>query len=169
MLTGFDAPIEQVMYLDQPLREHTLLQAMGRVNRRFEKKTYGLVIDYWGVSEYLQEALEMYSEDGIVWMIHTDFKREVMVYLQAAHRAAMNFFDAVQKSGDEAEYKQACIRFLEPEDLRIAFDKRFRLFTRYMDMLLPDRDALRYGADLRWLTEIRMGARNMYSEQEDFT
>jgi type I restriction enzyme, R subunit len=57
LLTGFDAPVEQVMYLDSPLKEHTLLQAIARVNRtRRGQKTYGLVVDYWGVSEALQEA-----------------------------------------------------------------------------------------------------------------
>ena len=55
LLTGFDAPIEQVMYLDAPLKEHTLLQAIARVNRpRGEEKTYGLVVDYWGVSAKLK-------------------------------------------------------------------------------------------------------------------
>jgi len=51
LLTGFDAPVEQVMYLDQPLKEHGLLQAIARVNRPLgDEKTYGLVVDYWGVS-----------------------------------------------------------------------------------------------------------------------
>src|ERR1700727_2813538 len=50
LLTGFDAPVEQVMYLDSPLKEHTLLQAIARVNRTADGKTYGLIVDYWGVS-----------------------------------------------------------------------------------------------------------------------
>jgi type I restriction enzyme R subunit len=50
LLTGFDAPVLQVMYLDSPLREHTLLQAIARVNRTSDRKTYGLIVDYWGVS-----------------------------------------------------------------------------------------------------------------------
>ena len=53
LLTGFDAPIEQVMYLDSPLKEHTLLQAIARVNRTADHKDYGLIVDYWGVSEAL--------------------------------------------------------------------------------------------------------------------
>jgi type I site-specific restriction-modification system R (restriction) subunit len=66
LLTGFDAPIEQVMYLDSPLREHTLLQAIARVNRPCgEEKTYGLVVDYWGVSDALQEALAIFSSEDI--------------------------------------------------------------------------------------------------------
>ena len=62
LLTGFDAPIEQAMYLDAPLREHTLLQAIARVNRPCgEEKTYGLVVDYWGVSAKLRDALAIFS------------------------------------------------------------------------------------------------------------
>jgi type I restriction enzyme R subunit len=51
LLTGFDAPVEQVMYLDSPLKEHTLLQAIARVNRTADGKTYGLIVDYWGISD----------------------------------------------------------------------------------------------------------------------
>ena len=66
LLTGFDAPVEQVMYLDSPLREHTLLQAIARVNRVYDDaKTYGLIVDYWGVSEALQEALAIFSPSDV--------------------------------------------------------------------------------------------------------
>jgi type I restriction enzyme R subunit len=65
LLTGFDAPIEQVMYLDSPLKEHTLLQAIARVNRTADGKTYGLVVDYWGVSEALQEALAIFAPTDV--------------------------------------------------------------------------------------------------------
>jgi len=91
LLTGFDAPVEQVMYLDAPLKEHSLLQAMGRVNRRLDKKEYGLVIDYWGVSLDYQEALHMYGTDVSEGMVHMDYKKEILPRLQAAHKAAMTF------------------------------------------------------------------------------
>src|SRR3989338_4289026 len=61
LLTGFDAPVEQVMYLDSPLKEHTLLQAIARVNRTADKKDYGLIVDYWGVSRDLQAALGVFN------------------------------------------------------------------------------------------------------------
>lgn len=61
LLTGFDAPICQVMYLDQTLREHGLLQAITRVNRCASGKTRGYIIDYVGLGSYLNEALEMFS------------------------------------------------------------------------------------------------------------
>src|SRR5207245_8369285 len=57
LLTGFDAPIEQVMYLDKPMRDHKLLQAIARTNRPYEAKEAGLIIDYVGIFENLQKAL----------------------------------------------------------------------------------------------------------------
>jgi type I restriction enzyme R subunit len=167
LLTGFDAPREQVMYLDSPLKEHTLLQAMGRVNRRHKGKDYGLVVDYWGLGGALQDALSMYDDDDIEGMVHTDFKREILLHLQAAHRAAMNFFALVPRMNRKEDYKQACILYLKPEDLRISFDQKFKQFSRYLDMLLPDPEALRYVPDLKWLADIRIGARNMFSEEDD--
>ncbi|MCX5805124.1 MAG: HsdR family type I site-specific deoxyribonuclease [Proteobacteria bacterium] len=63
LLTGFDAPIEQVMYLDKSLREHDLFQAIARVNRTKKGKSYGLVVDYFGVTKHLAEALEIYTDN----------------------------------------------------------------------------------------------------------
>jgi type I restriction enzyme R subunit len=166
LLAGFDAPVEQVMYLHKPLKEHALLQAMGRVNRKYHNKEYGLVVDYWGVADELQTALRMYSEDGIEGLVHTDYKKEILPRLQAAHHAAMNFFREVSPQKDEESYDEACVQYLEPEDRRVAFDQRFKLFSRYMDMLLPDPGALRYKQDLKWLGRIRIRARNRYRDDQ---
>lgn len=62
LITGFDAPIEQVLYLDKMLKEHTLLQAIARANRVAEGKTHGLIVDYIGVLENLSKAFEMYED-----------------------------------------------------------------------------------------------------------
>ncbi|QSZ66161.1 type I restriction endonuclease subunit R [Methanofollis aquaemaris] len=167
LLTGFDAPREQVMYLDGPLKEHTLLQAMGRVNRRHKGKEYGLVVDYWGLGDALRDALSMYDDDDIEGMVHTDFKKEILPHLQAAHRAAMNFFAPVPRMNRDEDYKQACILYLKPEDYRISFDQKFKRFSQYLDVLLPDPEALRYVPDLKLLADIRIGARNMFSEDDD--
>lgn len=63
LLTGFDAPVEQVMYLDKSLREHDLFQAIARVNRTKKGKSYGLVVDYFGVTKHLAQALEIYADN----------------------------------------------------------------------------------------------------------
>ncbi len=131
-LTGFDAPVEQVMYLDAPLKEHTLLQAIARVNRRFDKKDYGLVVDYWGVSDALQEALQIFSPQDVRGALEP--KSDELPRLQSRHAAAKRFFAAVKKKAD----LNACIMVLEPEDVRAEFQVVFRRFSQSMDMLLPE-------------------------------
>jgi len=159
LLTGFDAPVEQVMYLDSPLKEHTLLQAIARVNRVYHKKRYGLIIDYWGVSQDLQDALDMFTVEESDGIIHKDFKNEILPRLQSAHNAAMNFFRDLDLNDTEA-----CLLYLEPEDRRVTFDQRFRLFSNYMDMLFPDPAAIPFVSDLKKLAEIRTRARNHYKD-----
>ena len=159
LLTGFDAPIEQVMYLDAPLKEHTLLQAIARVNRpQGDEKTYGLVVDYWGVSAKLQDALAIFSTTDVQGALTPSV--DELPRLQSRHAAAMRFFQAVADQND----LNACVQVLEPADVRAAFDLAFRRFSQSMDMLLPDRRALAYHADLRWLGKIRGAARARYRD-----
>ena len=159
LLTGFDAPIEQVMYLDAPLKEHTLLQAIARVNRPCgEEKSYGLVVDYWGVSAKLQDALTIFSTTDVQGALTPSV--DELPRLQSRHAAAMRFFRSVADPND----LNACVQVLEPEDVRAEFDLAFRRFSQSMDMLLPDRRALAYHADLRWLGKIRGAARARYRD-----
>ena len=159
LLTGFDAPVEQVMYLDQPLKEHGLLQAIARVNRPLgDEKTYGLVVDYWGVSAKLQDALAIFSTTDVQGALTPNV--DELPRLQSRHAAAMKFFQPVADTND----LDACVRVLEPEDVRAAFDLAFRRFSQSMDMLLPDQRALAYHADLRWLGKIRGTARARYRD-----
>ncbi len=65
LITGFDAPIEQVLYLDNVLKEHRLLQAIARVNRVYKNKYCGFVVDYVGVLKHLKEALAIYADEDI--------------------------------------------------------------------------------------------------------
>ena len=159
LLTGFDAPVEQVLYLDAPLREHSLLQAIARVNRPHgDEKTYGLVVDYWGVSVKLAEALAVFSTADVQGALTPNV--DELPQLQSRHAAAMRFFQSVEDSSDLDE----CVRVLEPEDIRAEFDLAFRRFSQSMDMLLPDPRALPYRADLRWLGKIREAARARYRD-----
>ncbi|MFH1259045.1 MAG: type I restriction endonuclease subunit R [Elusimicrobiota bacterium] len=158
LLTGFDAPVEQVMYLDSPLKQHTLLQAIARVNRTAEKKDYGLIVDYWGISRDLQEALGVFQPADIIGAL--TLKTDELPRLEARHRAVMRFFDKVNKADLEA-----CIKILEPEDIRADFDLSFRRFSQSMDMVLPDPEALRYSADLKWLGKVRNAAKARFRDQ----
>lgn len=157
LLTGFDAPVEQVMYIDSPLKDHTLLQAIARVNRTADKKDYGLIIDYWGISKDLQEALIVFQPTDIVGALIP--KTDELPRLEARHRVAMHFFDKATR--DDLE---ACIKILEPEDIRAEFDLAFRRFAQSMDMVLPDPEALRYSSDLKWLGKVRNAARARFRD-----
>jgi type I restriction enzyme, R subunit len=152
LLTGFDAPVEQVMYLDAPLKEHTLLQAIARVNRTEDGKKYGLIIDYWGVSEALQEALEIFAPADVKGALTP--KGDELPRLQTRHAAAMRTFVRVKDKDD----LEACVAILEPADVRAEFDQAFRRFAQSLDMMLPDPRALPYKGDAKWLGKIRATA-----------
>lgn len=158
LLTGFDAPIEQVMYLDAPLREHTLLQAIARVNRPHEGKTCGLVVDYWGVADDLQDALGIFDTHDIQGALIP--LEDQLPRVEILHRRAMRFFDRVDK-GD----LDACVSVLEPADRRAEFDAVFLELARGMDTLLPDPRAVPYVKDLQWLGKVRMAARARFREE----
>jgi type I restriction enzyme R subunit len=158
LLTGFDAPVEQVLYLDAPLQEHTLLQAIARVNRKADGKNYGLVVDYWGVSEALREALAIFAPTDVIGAMRPTV--DELPRLQTRHQAALRFFVRVKDKGD----LDACLAVLEPEDVRAEFDVAFRRFSQSMDMLLPDTRALPYLDDLRWLGKVRQAARARFHD-----
>ena len=155
LLTGFDAPVAKAMYLDKPLREHSLLQAIARVNRPFEDKNHGLIVDYYGVSDDLREALAMFSQDDVERaMVPLKEKRPE---LEAAHGKAVAFFDDL----DDTE---ACLQTLEPEDTRIEFNKAFKRFSKLMDIVLPNPMANQYRPDLERLSTIYGRAKERYRD-----
>lgn len=159
LLTGFDAPIEQVMYLDSPLREHNLLQAIARVNRKAgETKTYGLVVDYWGVSKNLQEALANFNPEDIKEAMRP--KDDELPRLESRHQSVMRFFRGVDRNNMEA-----VLNVIQSEDIRSEFEQAFKRFGRSLDMVLPDPAGLRYVSDLRWLGDIRKAARNRFRDE----
>jgi type I restriction enzyme R subunit len=160
LLTGFDAPVEQVMYLDSRLREHGLLQAIARVNRVATGKEYGLIVDYYGVSDELQEALAIFSPSDIEGAMQP--KVDELPRLQARHAAAMNFFARVKDKNDLDQ----CVDAIEAEDVRAEFNAAFRAFSQSLDMLLPDPRAMRYRDDMRWLGKIRAAAASRYRDEK---
>jgi type I restriction enzyme R subunit len=88
LLTGFDAPIEQAMYLDNPLTDHNLLQAIARTNRRYgANKDHGLIVDYIGVSKKLSEALAAYRQEDVQSAMRDE--DELHDKLRAAHKEVM--------------------------------------------------------------------------------
>ena len=163
LLTGFDAPIEQVMYLDAPLKEHTLLQAVARVNRKADGKDYGLVVDYWGVSDDLQEALAIFTPADVERAIVP--VSEELSRLEGWHAAVMRFFETIRDRRD----LELWMAVLEPEEVRAEFELAFRQFARSMEMLLPDPQALQFAEDLAWAGTIRAAANARFLGRVDFS
>ena len=159
LLTGFDAPIEQVMYLDSPLKEHNLLQAIARVDRPYEKKSYGLIIDYYGISNFLSQALEIFNSQDIHGVLRKVIDQ--LPILQSRHRKVMAYFNGIDKSKlDE------CISVLENEETRAEFDLDFKRFAESMDMVMPDPAANPYREDLKILGKIRNAARLRFRDEQ---
>lgn len=158
LLTGFDAPVEQVMYLDSPLKEHTLLQAIARVNRVADGKNYGLIVDYWGVSDDLQKALEMFNSEDIQYAMVP--KDQEIARLDARHQAVIAFFSGVKDKTD----MESLLRVIEAEDARAEFDMAFKKFSQSLDDVLPDPAGLRYTKSLKWMNDIRAAARSRFRD-----
>ena len=159
LLTGFDAPIAQVMYLDRKLTDHSLLQAIARVNRTDKNKFRGYIVDYFGLSDYLTEALEMFSSEDVTGALK-DLKEEIPK-LERAHVSVMKHFKDL-----DLEDLDACILSLEDETKRRLFQFDFQKFSQQMDIVLPDPSATRFISDLRKLGKISHGARNVFRDEQ---
>ncbi|WP_293931776.1 type I restriction endonuclease subunit R [Iodobacter sp.] len=159
LLTGFDAPICQVMYLDRKLKEHSLLQAIARVNRTASGKKRGFIVDYFGLSDYLTEALDMFSKEDIAGALQ-DLKDEIPK-LKAMHTRVMGHF-----KGLDIDHLDACILRLKDEDKRQQFEIDFKKFAQQMDIIMPDASAKPFLADLKALGKINQGARNRYRDAQ---
>ncbi len=162
LLTGFDAPIAQVMYVDRKLTDHTLLQAIARVNRTNKNKFRGYIVDYYGLSDYLTEALEMFTTEDIQGAL-LELKEE-LPKLKNAHTRVLKHFEKL-----DIDDLDACILSLEDEVKRQSFLTDFRVFSRQLDIILPDPEAKPFLRDLNRLGKIAHGAKNRFrDEQLDF-
>jgi type I restriction enzyme R subunit len=152
LLTGFDAPILQAMYLDKPLRDHTLLQAICRTNRPYgESKTHGLIVDYLGVFDDVAQAIQ-FDEDGITRVV-TNI-RELVDQLPGAMETCLGYFMEVDRT--VAGYQgligaQDCLPDNETRD-RFAAD--FSYLGRLWEAISPDPVLGGHERDYRWLVQV---------------
>ena len=165
LLTGFDAPIEQVMYLDQRMKEHTLLQAIARTNRPYPRKNFGLVVDYVGVGKELAEALAIFDKEDLEGIFSVDDIKREIASLKEADEKLLAMFKRVKRDGKPEEVIQQCLETLKPEDVRADFESLFRGFARSMDILMPDPCVNPFIDDFKFLGMIREGAKNLYRDQ----
>jgi type I restriction enzyme R subunit len=161
LLTGYDAPLVQCMYIDKLLKEHNLLQAISRVNRTYKGKEYGLIVDYAGITEYLAESLKIFSGDLEPNEVMTDIEQEKTI-LENRHSKILAFFKDIKID------RETCVLYLEPEDLRDKFIKLVKLFNKSMDIVLPDPFALNYENDLKLFNAIKLEAVNTHAPEKLF-
>lgn len=152
LLTGFDAPICYCMYLDKPLRDHTLLQAMCRTNRLYdETKQHGLIIDYLGVFENLAKALAYDPKEieGVVDQLGK-YKDEVPVAIEKC----LAFFDGVDRTVGGYEGLIAAQDCLASNDVRDKFAAQFNVLKKLWEALTPDPFLQPFQKDYRWLAQV---------------
>jgi type I restriction enzyme R subunit len=160
LLTGFDVPVAQVLYLDRVMRGHELLQAIARVNRTHEGKHCGLVVDYVGVGAHLKEALSVYADadvEGALIDLRDEFPK-----LADRHQRVLAVF--TQRGIEQIEDVTACIDLLRDVRLRAEFVVRLRFFLESLDIVLPRPAALPYVRDARILGFIHRAAANLYRD-----
>ena len=160
LLTGFDAPIEGVMYLDRSLREAELLQAIARVNRTGYGKTHGIVVDYFGVANHLKEALAAYSEEDIEGALQS-LKDEIPL-LRDRH---LRVIDVLRGLGvDDLLDTEDAVQALADERVRAEFMVKLKEFNRSLDDVLPRPEGLEFVNDAKQLAYIHALARNRYKD-----
>ena len=160
LLTGFDAPIEGVMYLDRSIREAELLQAVARVNRTGYGKTCGIVVDYFGVAHHLNAALAAYFDDDIDGAL-TSLNDQIPV-LRDRHIRVVDIFYRVGL--DDLSDVEGCLNALSADKVRAEFTVRLKEFLKSLEIVLPRPEGLRFVKDAKSLAYIHARARNRYRD-----
>jgi len=152
LLTGFDAPILQAMYLDKPLRDHTLLQAICRTNRPYgDAKTHGLIVDYLGIFDDVAQALQ-FDEEGITRVIANI--NELIAKLPGAFQKCLAYFQGVDRTVAGYEGLIAAQECLPNNETRDRFAADFSYLNRLWEAISPDPILRLYETDYRWLTQV---------------
>jgi type I restriction enzyme R subunit len=178
LLTGFDAPRNQVLYLTRNLREHTLLQAIARVNRLYPGKDYGLIIDYYGNLENLDDALHTYAGlegydsaelEGSLINVKSEVEK-----LPQAHAELWDLFKTIRNKYDEPAYEE----LLNDEAQRHIFYERLSLFLRLLKLALstvefeqqtPPALIEHYKSDAKFFLGLRVSVKRRYFDSLDYS
>lgn len=168
LLTGWDAPIASCLYLDKPLKEHNLLQAIARVNRSGKGKSAGYIVDYNGITAYLLQALEIFSGDLRPSDILKNINEEIPK-LEANHAKLVDLFKPIRvdRVYKRVEFIDEALRFIEPVDVRDKFKELLKAFNKSMAIVLPNTKAMRFASDFKLFNEIKLRARNAYPDDEE--
>lgn len=152
LLTGFDAPILQVMYLDKPMKDHTLLQAICRTNRTYDQgKTHGLIVDYIGIFDDVARALDF--DESSMRKIITNIE-EIKRRLPDLMKKCLKYFMGVDRTVEGWEGLMAAQECLPTNKDKDKFAADYRVLNRAWDALSPDSCLTPYKADYLWLSRV---------------
>jgi len=154
LLTGFDAPILQVQYLDKPLKGHRLLQAIARTNRPYKDiKEAGMILDYVGILKEFKKAFEEYSKEDISGILYDmdELRKEFTQLI----RQTMRFFEDVPKDQYDRKTILEAIEILTTEEENSKkFIQNYRRLRKLFELLGPDEVKIRLFNEYKWLSAI---------------
>ena len=151
LLTGFDSPVLQTMYLDKSLKDHTLLQAICRTNRLFPNKTFGRIVDYFGVFDDTAQALA-FDEETVKTVITNlqELKDKLPEYMEKA----LAHFEGVDRTKEGFEGLEAAQNAINTNEKRDAFAKDFSVLSKLWEALSPDEVLNQFQKDYKWLSQV---------------
>ncbi|MBI1249026.1 HsdR family type I site-specific deoxyribonuclease [bacterium] len=178
LLTGFDAPCNTVLYIDKRLRDHNILQAIARVNRLFDGKDFGLVVDYRGIFGALDEAVKKYDalsefDDEDLEGTFTNIAEEI-AKLKERHTNVWAIFGSVANRQD----LEAMQQHLRHEDVRQDFYDALNEFSKTLQLAMssakfhedtPQETVQRYVTDLKYFRNLRAAVKQRYNEAVDYS
>jgi type I restriction enzyme, R subunit len=151
LLTGFDAPILQTMYLDKPMKDHNLLQAICRTNRLYENKTHGLIVDYLGIFDDVTEALDF--DEKAVQKVVTNIdgiKAEFPIWMAKC----IGYFPNNDRTKSDFEALMEAQERLVDVKVKDAFASDFSVLHKAWEALSPDPILTEYLLDYKWLSQV---------------
>ena len=157
LLTGFDAPILQCMYLDKPMKNHTLLQAICRTNRKYnESKKCGLIVDFVGVFEDVARSLA-FDEESIKTIVKNidEIKALIPTFMQGC----LTFFPGVDRTIGGWEGLIAAQQCLKEEGVKTNFARHFARLSKAWEIVSPDASLQPYQSDYTWLAQVYQSVR----------
>ncbi|SJT05918.1 type I restriction endonuclease subunit R [Clostridioides difficile] len=178
LLTGFDAPRATVLYIDKEMKEHTLLQAIARVNRLYEGKDYGYIVDYRGLIKKLDEAMSQYSGSGLENFEGKDLKGAIcnvsviIGFLRQYYSELISFFNSVKNKDDEEEYEV----YLADNKLRTDFYELVSNYGRNLSITLESEkiynelgkeEIEKHKSYFKFCQKLRQSVKRRYSDSID--
>ena len=151
LLTGFDAPVLQTMYLDKSIKDHTLLQAICRTNRLYPNKTFGRIVDYFGVFDDAAKALQ-FDEESIKQVISN--LSELREKLPQAMKDALSHFEGVDRTLEGFEGLEVAQNAIKTDETKDAFAKDYKYLSKLWESLSPDNILELYNSDYKWLSQV---------------